>query len=109
MADKKLTDVDTIPSASGSDSLVVIKNDGSRSVKQVLISNLNIQGEGSGGGVSTSQMNSAINFAIQSHTSTADGKYATKTDIPFKFEKLTKSAYIALESKHPNTVYLIVG
>ena len=108
MADKKLTDVDTIPSASGSDSLVVIKNDGSRSVKQVLISNLNIQGEGSVG-VSTSQMNSAINFAIQSHTSTADGKYATKTDIPFKFEKLTKSAYIALESKHPNTVYLIVG
>lgn len=44
MADKKLTDVEIISSASGSDSLILIKNGVTKSVRQVLISDLNIQG-----------------------------------------------------------------
>ena len=38
MADKKLTDVEIISSASGSDSLILIKNGVTKSVRQVLIS-----------------------------------------------------------------------
>ena len=51
MADKKLTDVDSVSSASDSDSLIVIKNGVSKSVKQILLSDLNITGGGSGTGV----------------------------------------------------------
>lgn len=209
MADKKLTDVEIISSASGSDSLILIKNGVTKSVRQVLISDLNIQGGGTSGvvigvelrknasnleyrtklsnsswsvwkslfplidikgepgspgkngitpnvtigsvttvepgttasvtntgtfpnvvlnfkiprgasgtgsgDVTTSQMNSAINQAIQSHASASDGKYATKssvatkTDVPFKFQKITQGNYDSLGSKDPNTVYLIVG
>ena len=49
MADKKLTDVEIISSASGSDSLILIKNGVTKSVRQVLISDLNIQGGGTSG------------------------------------------------------------
>lgn len=37
----------------------------------------------------------------------SDAKYATKADVPYKFVKLTQSAYDALDPKDVNTIYII--
>ena len=39
----------------------------------------------------------------------SDAKYATKADVPYKFVKLTQSAYDALNPKDVNTIYIIEG
>lgn len=39
----------------------------------------------------------------------SDAKYATKADVPYKFVKLTQSAYDALNPKDANTIYIIEG
>ena len=39
----------------------------------------------------------------------SDAKYATKADVPYKFVKLTQSAYDALNQKDANTIYIIEG
>ena len=39
----------------------------------------------------------------------SDAKYATKADVPYKFVKLTQSAYDALDPKDVNTIYIIEG
>ena len=41
--------------------------------------------------------------------SESDAKYATKADVPYKFVKLTQSAYDALNPKDVNTIYIIEG
>ena len=37
----------------------------------------------------------------------SDAKYATKADVPYKFVKLTQSAYDALNPQDANTIYII--
>ena len=37
----------------------------------------------------------------------SDAKYATKADVPYKFVKLSQSAYDALNPKDVNTIYII--
>ena len=37
----------------------------------------------------------------------SDAKYATKEDVPYKFVKLTQSAYDSLDPKDANTIYII--
>ena len=39
----------------------------------------------------------------------SDAKYATKADVPYKFVKLSQSAYDALDPKDSNTIYIIEG
>lgn len=39
----------------------------------------------------------------------SDAKYATKSDVPYKFVKLTQSAYDSLDTKDANTIYIIEG
>lgn len=39
----------------------------------------------------------------------SDAKYATKADVPYKFVKLTQSAYDSLDPKDANTIYIIEG
>ena len=39
----------------------------------------------------------------------SDAKYALKSDVPYKFVKLSQSAYDALDPKDTNTIYIIEG
>ena len=39
----------------------------------------------------------------------SDVKYANKADVPYKFVKLTQSAYDSLDPKDANTIYIIEG
>ena len=124
MANKKLTDVDEIPTATGSDGVIVIKN---KAVKQIKVSNLIQQNAGGStqSGITQQQMDAAINSAITQNVtnknflqssvaestylkkSDATSTFASKIDNPFKFRKMTKSEYDR-ENKDPNTVYFIV-
>lgn len=124
MANKKLTDVDEVSTATGNDGVIVIKN---KTVRQIKVSNL-IQQNGGGStqsGITQQQMNAAINSAITQNvtnknflqSSVAESTYlkkaeatstfSSKIDNPFKFRKMTKNEYDR-GYKDPNTVYFIV-
>ena len=63
-------------------------------------------------GLATKQEISGLATKVESDAKYAtkvesDAKYATKADVPYKFVKLTQSAYDALNPKDANTIYII--